>query len=123
MPILLVYNYLKNNDDLPHKWDVTSDSISAFIALKLNSSKLILIKDVDGLYSEDPKLKNNAHFISKIKISELNVNKYNIVDAFLPEILKLFLIKGKCWLVNGIYPKRINNIIQDINEIHTELLI
>ena len=32
---------------LPHSWDVTSDSIAAHVAISLNASRLILLKSVD----------------------------------------------------------------------------
>jgi acetylglutamate kinase len=35
-------------DPLPHSWDITSDSIAAFIAGALGAGELILLKPVDG---------------------------------------------------------------------------
>lgn len=48
--VLLPYTLLRNNDPLPHSWDVTSDTISAWIASRL-SLPLILLKSVDGIRS------------------------------------------------------------------------
>jgi 5-(aminomethyl)-3-furanmethanol phosphate kinase len=48
--VLLPYMMLRNADPLPHSWDVTSDTISAWIASRL-SLTLILLKSVDGIRS------------------------------------------------------------------------
>jgi 5-(aminomethyl)-3-furanmethanol phosphate kinase len=44
VPVLAPYRWLRKADPLPHSWDVTSDSISAWIAGALGASRLILIK-------------------------------------------------------------------------------
>ncbi|MBD3338398.1 MAG: hypothetical protein GF353_04785, partial [Candidatus Lokiarchaeota archaeon] len=46
--VFLPYNYLFEIDSLPHSWQVTSDSIAMFIAIKLGLNYCYLIKDVDG---------------------------------------------------------------------------
>ena len=48
--VLLPYTLLRNADPLPSSWDVTSDTISAWIAYRL-SLPLILLKSVDGIRS------------------------------------------------------------------------
>jgi len=48
--VLLPYTLLRNTDPLPHSWDVTSDTISAWIASSL-SLPLILLKSIDGIRS------------------------------------------------------------------------
>jgi (4-(4-[2-(gamma-L-glutamylamino)ethyl]phenoxymethyl)furan-2-yl)methanamine synthase len=44
VPVLAPYRWLREADPLPHSWDVTSDSISAWIAGALGASRLIVIK-------------------------------------------------------------------------------
>jgi aspartokinase-like uncharacterized kinase len=51
--IFLPYEYLKENDQLPHSWDVTSDSISLFIAKELGLKECFLIKEVDGILDNE----------------------------------------------------------------------
>jgi len=48
MEILLPYRVLRERDPLPHTWDVTSDTIAAWIASELGIDLLIL-KSVDGI--------------------------------------------------------------------------
>lgn len=46
--ILLPYCALRRYDPLPHSWDVTSDTIAAWIAGRLGGD-LLLLKSVDGI--------------------------------------------------------------------------
>jgi aspartokinase-like uncharacterized kinase len=44
LPVLAPYRWLRDADPLPHAWDVTSDSIAAWIAGALDARRLILLK-------------------------------------------------------------------------------
>jgi aspartokinase-like uncharacterized kinase len=44
IPVLAPYRWLREADPLPHSWDVTSDSIAAWIATEVGATRLILIK-------------------------------------------------------------------------------
>lgn len=46
--ILLPYRVMRERDPLPHSWDVTSDTIAAWVASELGLDLLIL-KSVDGI--------------------------------------------------------------------------
>jgi len=46
--VLLPYRVMRMEDPLPHTWEVTSDSISAWVAHRLDLP-LLLLKSVDGL--------------------------------------------------------------------------
>lgn len=95
--ILLPYNLLRNIDELPHSWDVTSDTIAAWVASKVGESRFIKVTDVDGIYI-DGELK------SEINASEL-IGKETCLDRMLPE----FLIEHKmtCEIINGNCPGRV----------------
>lgn len=99
--ILLPYNLLKNNDELPHTWDVTSDTIAAWVALKLKA-RFIKLTDVDGIY------------LDGLLQHELNakdlIGKETCVDAELPN----FLMKHSmnCEIVNGNCPGRVINTLK-----------
>jgi len=99
--ILLPYNLLKNNDELPHTWDVTSDTIAAWVALKLKA-RFIKLTDVDGIYM-DGLLQN------ELNAKEL-IGKETCVDAELPN----FLMKNNmnCEIVNGNCPGRVVNALK-----------
>lgn len=42
--VLAPFRWMRSADVLPHTWDVTSDSIAAFVAGALDAARLILIK-------------------------------------------------------------------------------
>jgi len=44
IPVLAPYRWLREADPLPHSWDVTSDSIAAWVAARVGAQRLILIK-------------------------------------------------------------------------------
>ena len=44
IPVLAPYRWLREADPLPHSWDVTSDSIAAWVATQIGAQQLILIK-------------------------------------------------------------------------------
>jgi 5-(aminomethyl)-3-furanmethanol phosphate kinase len=44
IPILAPYRWLREADPLPHSWDVTSDSIAAWVAGQVGARQLILLK-------------------------------------------------------------------------------
>ena len=48
LEILLPYRVLRERDPLPHSWDVTSDTIAAWVASELGLD-LLIIKSVDGI--------------------------------------------------------------------------
>ena len=57
--VLAPWRWLRSADVLPHSWEVTSDSIAAFVAGALDAERLILIKPGTGIgETVDPYFKN-----------------------------------------------------------------
>jgi aspartokinase-like uncharacterized kinase len=48
IPILAPALWLRRMDDLPHSWDVTSDSLAAYVATLIGADELVLVKAVRG---------------------------------------------------------------------------
>ena len=44
IPVLAPYRWLRETDPLPHSWDVTSDSIAAWVAGRVGARRLVLVK-------------------------------------------------------------------------------
>lgn len=48
VPVLAPSRWLRATDELPHSWDVTSDSLAAYLATLLGADQLVLVKPVAG---------------------------------------------------------------------------
>jgi aspartokinase-like uncharacterized kinase len=48
VPVLAPARWLRAADELPHSWDVTSDSLAAYLATLLGADRLVLVKPVAG---------------------------------------------------------------------------
>jgi aspartokinase-like uncharacterized kinase len=110
VPIFLPSRLMFQDDPLEHSWDVTSDSMAAYIAGRLNMDKVILVTDVDGIFTSDPKKHSDAKLINELSASELlREIQRTSVDRFLPKLL--LEIQIDCYIVNGKYPERIEAIL------------
>ena len=113
--IFLPYNYLRNNDTLPHSWDITSDSITLYIADQLQFNKCFLIKDIEGIYNIDEELiklittfqyigLKESKKLAKIGLDQPTVKKSKPIDSYL---LKLIDQTGiPCYLLNGSFNRQ-----------------
>jgi 5-(aminomethyl)-3-furanmethanol phosphate kinase len=85
--VFLPYCSMRQHDPLPHSWDVSSDSIAAWVAdfLRLD---LVLLKSVDGIVE-------NGSLIKQVK----NPIKTEVVDPFfIPFVLER---KITATIING----------------------
>ena len=119
--IFLPSRLMFKKDPLEHSWDVTSDSIAAYVAGLMGAEKLILVTDVDGIFTSDPKANSNARLNEELFASELlKWDKRTSVDRYLPRIL---MDAGlRCYVVNGKYPERIRAILDDEKTLCTRIL-
>lgn len=122
LQIFLPSKFMFREDPLENSWDVTSDSIAAYIASTLHAKKLVLVTDVDGIFKEDPKQNMDTKHIEKLPAEELlGWNKRTSVDKTLPKIL--LETKLDCYVVNGKYPKRIRLILENKNTVCTHITV
>ena len=122
LPILLPSNLLFREDPLEHSWDVTSDTIAAYVAQLLDAEKLVLVTDVDGIFSEDPKKTLDAEMVEEVSAEELlGWNRRTSVDRALPKTL--LQAKLDCYVVNGGYPERIKLILENKKTVCTHVTV
>lgn len=95
--IFLPYSFLAENDPLPHSWDVTSDTIGAFLAEQENA-EFIKVTDVDGVLI-------NQKVVDEIDTSKLASMGETCVDIAFPDYLKEK--RMDCFVINGKYPERL----------------
>ena len=112
--LLLPYNLLKGDDSLPHTWNVTSDTIAAFVANKVGETSFIKLTDVDGLMDDKGLLVRQIHAKAMIKNAHTGC-----VDAELP----LFLMQNEmsCTIVNGNFRYLIIEVIEGEETICTKI--
>jgi len=52
VPVLAPYRWLRDADPLPHSWEVTSDTIAAWLAGQVRARRVVLIKPAHALDSK-----------------------------------------------------------------------
>jgi len=98
--VLLPFREVFAWDPLPHSWDVTSDSIAAWIAHRINAD-LIIATNVDGIRLGDS-------IVSSVRASDLIFE--TCVDSFLPRLLVGYATN--CTVVNGRHFERVVDAIK-----------
>jgi len=107
--VFLPFAYLSESDELPHSWDVTSDSIALFLAYKLKMENCFLLKNVDGIILKNNKVVKNLTTKDFIRMNEsgelanLNLDdekKYSRpIDPYLIKLIDKYKIP--CIILNG----------------------
>lgn len=111
LPVFLPSNFLFSTDPLENAWSVTSDSIAVYVAGQLHSNRVVLVTDVDGVYTCDPKKFSDAKLISNFSAENLlKLKKRTSVDEFLPKLV--VQLKIRCFVVNGFYPTRLEAVLE-----------
>lgn len=122
LPIFLPSRLIFREDPLEHSWDVTSDSIAAYVAGVLHAEKLILVTEVDGIFTEDPKKSLNAKLLSEVSAKRLlGWNKRTSVDKTLPKML--LKTKLDCYVVDGKHPERIRAVLKGQRAVCTHITV
>lgn len=108
-PIFVVSDFLNEEDPFECSWDVTSDSIAAYVSHCLNAN-LLIVTNVNGIYTREPS-EEGSKFISKIDAKKLLTFEESSIDVMLPSLLIEF--GTNCYVVNGMYPERVLSLIDD----------
>ena len=108
-PIFVVSKFLREDDPFECSWDVTSDSIAAYISHLLNAN-LLIVTNVNGIYTQEPK-EPGSTFISKIDAKTMLNFQESSIDVMLPSLLLKF--GTNCYVVNGKCPERVLSLIDD----------
>ncbi|MDR0900675.1 MAG: delta 1-pyrroline-5-carboxylate synthetase [Methanobrevibacter sp.] len=112
IPILACSAILKDNKAIENSWDMTSDSISAYVA-KLLKAKLLIATNVDGIYTQKPD-QLGSKFIDEIDAKKLLTFNETSVDLMLGKLLLEFGMN--CFVVNGNFPERVLSLINETTD-------
>ena len=94
-------------DALPASWDVTSDSIAAWVAGQAGAGRLVLVKGVDGLYADWPP---RGEPLSRLTVAELAALRPGGVDEYLPTVLER--ASFETWVISGRDPERLVELLE-----------
>lgn len=94
----------------PHR----TDAGCLILAECFGCKSVLLVKDVDGLYAEDPKKNPDARFIDRISVSALRALNLDTLpfDEALLEVLETARSVREFQLINGLHPERIARALQ-----------
>ncbi|MCS7116549.1 MAG: hypothetical protein RMJ31_02855 [Nitrososphaerota archaeon] len=111
LTIILPSQLMLKEEELEHSWRVTSDSIAAYIAHLIDADRLILVKDVDGIFDMDPKKNVEARLFRELSARDVLLNEgYGCVDPYLPKLLLKYRLV--CVVVNGLFVDRVVNVVK-----------
>src|SRR4030042_4946480 len=86
--ILLPSHLMFKENPLENSWEVTSDSIAAYVASCLGATKVILVTNVDGIFTKNPEEHSDAELIQRTTAEKLLVESQRTsIDRFLPKLL------------------------------------
>lgn len=97
---------LLQKDPLPHSWQITSDSIAAWLAKYANIQRLILLKSVAGIYQSDQGSKSVG---LSSQISKQKLINNSVVDPMFAQILSP---ATQCWILDGGQPERLAELLK-----------
>ena len=98
--VLLPYCAMRESDPLPHSWNVTSDTIAAWVADRL-STDLLLLKSVDGIH-------HHRKLLSQVEDPSL------IADEVDPAFIRFAFEHGiRARVVNGRHDDRVRRALRD----------
>jgi aspartokinase-like uncharacterized kinase len=94
-------------DSLPASWQVTSDSIAAWVAVRAGAGRLVLVKEVDGLFAQWPA---QGEPIARMTAPELGALAPAGVDEHLPAVLQE--ASFETWVISGRDPERLVELLE-----------
>jgi aspartokinase-like uncharacterized kinase len=113
VPVLIPSELVLHADPLSHSWDVTSDSIAAWLAALVRPRWLVLLKDVDGLLAPPPA----QTLMTDVHVSELS--HYPGVDSILGQMLAYWAIDT--WVISGLHPARLAELLEQGETLGTRI--
>jgi 5-(aminomethyl)-3-furanmethanol phosphate kinase len=99
---------------LPHSWQVTSDTIAACLASVSGCRRLVLIKDVDGLFAQA----SLTELIREVQVDQLS-KLTGGVDAYLSKYLTG--VSLETWIINGNHPDRLAELLKKNQTLGTRI--
>jgi aspartokinase-like uncharacterized kinase len=103
-------------DELPASWEVTSDSIAAWVAGQTGAGRLVLVKGVDGLFEDWPP---RGQPLGRLSVAELAALRTGGVDEYLPTMLEG--AHFETWVIGGRDPDRVVELLERDTTVGTRI--
>jgi aspartokinase-like uncharacterized kinase len=98
-------------DALPASWQVTSDSIAAWVAGQVGAGRLVLVKEIDRLFADWPARGEPLARLSVAEFAALRAaGRAGGVDAYLPAMLEG--AHFETWVIGGRDPERVVELLE-----------
>jgi aspartokinase-like uncharacterized kinase len=117
--VFLPFSEVSRSDPLPHSWDVTSDTIAAWIAHRAGCRRLVLLKDVDGLFASGSSMDAAGTLLAELTVEELAGHDGG-VDRWLARFLQSARLD--VWVINGRRPERLSEAVNGVPRRGTHIL-
>lgn len=107
---------LRQLDPLPHNWNITSDSIAAWLAQYTGVPLLVLLKSIEGVYQRDShgKATTLLRQVTRPALAALNV-----VDSCFTKTLSP---ATTCWIIDGRHPERLAELLRENHTWGTQIV-
>jgi aspartokinase-like uncharacterized kinase len=105
---------------LPAAWEVTSDSIAAWVAGEVGAGRLVLVKEVEGLFADWPARAEPLARLSVAQLAALRAcGQAAGVDEHLPTVLER--AHFETWVIGGRDPKRVMELLEHGTTVGTRI--
>ncbi|MEA2069822.1 MAG: hypothetical protein U9O98_00875 [Asgard group archaeon] len=113
IPILNTWRFMRTQSTLPKTWETTSDAIATEIAIDMEATTLLFLKDIDGIYI-------NGLVEKTVTINQLLELEQSPLDKPTPILLNKSSLET--YIINGFFPKRIKKVLFEKNGKFTEIV-
>ncbi|MFA4966140.1 MAG: hypothetical protein WC709_10985, partial [Thermoleophilia bacterium] len=103
--VLLPYEWLRQEDPLPHDWSVTGDSIAAWVARECRAGTLVLLKDRRGVSAPLP----GGSQPPRGALTAAVLGAWEGVDGHLGRLLDG--LGADVWILDGERPERLDELL------------
>lgn len=117
--VLLPSMQVLRDSGLPHGWQVTSDTVAAWVARETGCRRLVLLKDVDGLFTPESLRGDRPECIGEMTASQLKKHSGG-VDEYLSRFLASE--RMEVWIINGLRHERLGQLLDSGSTIGTHIM-
>ncbi|WP_018099376.1 hypothetical protein [Sinorhizobium meliloti] len=119
IPVLLPSRILFAVDPVEWSWEVTSDSVAAWVAWLTDTPRLAILTDVDGVY-RNASINEASSLISEIDANDLAELGHTSVDACAAHFIARRGLSGV--VLNGAHPSRLRDWIEGRHFLGTRIM-